>query len=561
MSESPPTSNTLLAAGLALHTSGDVAGAAEKYREALAADAGNSGAWNNLAAIHVQRGDFEAAEASYRKVVALNPQFARAHYNLGRCLRFQERHAEAVSSYRQAIERGEPDPRVLVDLAWSLERLDDLHGAADVYRKLFALPPLPGYEPLYQAATLSLNLTGESDDFDASAVARLWHERFVKPAASARRPHDNSRDPERRLRVGYIGGPQMCTHTLAYTLLPLIEAHDPAQVELFAYSDLPEAREDRTTERYRKCMAWRRSAGLSHDDFAAQIRTDRIDILIDPISFTSGSRLTAMARRPAPIQMSYPVMGSCGGDTIDYVVADDHALPDRIVSQRFTERALRIPFPYLFRPPADLPSIGPTPARANGFVTFGMVNAFHKAGGHARAAWRRILDGVPGSRLLIKGGFAFRTEAACEAAAARLAAEGFPRERLIVRPWVTQHNAHLSIFEEIDIALDTFPYVGVTTTYDTLLMGVPVVTREGERPLERYSASILSHVGLSEGITRTDDDYVARAIALARDLQTLDTLRQTLRGKVLASPGCDIVQSTRAFEAALRAAWREWCAT
>jgi protein O-GlcNAc transferase len=241
------------------------------------------------------------------------------------------------------------------------------------------------------------------------------------------------------------------------------------------------------------------------------------------------------------------------------VLADDRILPAG-AERHYAERVLRIPFAYCYRPLDEPPAAVPPPALASGVITFGSMNSLPKISGSAIRAWQRILGRVPNSRLMVKAGFPFRDDEVRRRFLRRLESAGIEPRRVVLKEWVPTHSDHLAAYNEIDVALDSLPYNGVVTTYEALLMGVPVVTRTGARALDRYATSILTSVGFTEGIAAHEDAYVAQAVSLASDLSRLATLRGSLRDRLLASPACDAGLVARSIEAALRTAWRDYCA-
>ncbi|TAL12693.1 MAG: hypothetical protein EPO00_01520, partial [Chloroflexota bacterium] len=319
-----------------------------------------------------------------------------------------------------------------------------------------------------------LHLDPDLDPASQLAIRRDVHRRFSDPLTRAAVPHMNDRDPERRLKLGYVDNRLLCRSTHSTNLLPMIEAHDPQQVSLCFYTNLPEAMADDMTRRYRAmATGLHHTAGLSDEEVALLVQADEIDILVDVSGHLTGVRAGVFARKPAPIQVTMLQVGSSGLGTMDYAVADPVLLP------------------------ADRPS----------FFT----------------------------------------------------ARGIAVTRLDFRAWTDGYAAHLATFDEIDVALDCFPYPGMTTSIEALLMGVPVVTLTGDRFVARIGETILRTVGHPEWVARNTDDYIAIASALAGDPGRRATLRNQLRGELLSSPFGDPRSFTRGLEAAFRDAWRRWC--
>lgn len=584
----PASPDILHNLGLVHQMAGHPAAAIECYQKLLSIAPPTAELLVNIGNAYAAVQRVEDAIAAYRRAVDIDPASALALNNLGLTLARAGRPAEAADAYERAIEiaPGYADPLInlaqlhlaagrliapadlleralglrpdLTDLHRTLAQLYELRGDIDaaLVEREAAMRSAADRPDLHRELILDLNFADGDDGGRVASAARDWHRHFA-PSAATPLFRNIDRDPDRRLRLGYIGGLQFRSHTLAHTMLPLVEAHSDG-FELTCYSDLPLADEDDVTRRFQRRMDWRRTAGLSDQAFAAAIADDRIDIVIDPVGFVGGSRLLALAFRPAPIQVSFPTMGTCGGATMDYIVADEQLLPAAAIAH-VSERVLRVPFAHCFRPLAPLPDISPPPVDGSGVITFGSFNTLPKISRRAIRAWRRILEHVEGSRLLVRAGFPFRDAAVKQHVVGRLAEAGVDVGRVALGDWAPDHRDHLASYNEVDIALDSFPYCGVITTYEALSMGVPVVTRTGARPLDRYSSAILRTVGFADGIAADDEAYVARAVALAADRARLRALRQSLRGMLMSSLAWDAARVASSLETALRSAWRDWC--
>jgi protein O-GlcNAc transferase len=400
---------------------------------------------------------------------------------------------------------------------------------------------------------LLLNLAEAPPEATLDA-ARAWATRFADPLAAPRRVRDP--DPERLLRVGYLC-PLVSTQAPIY--MPVIRAHDRRVVEVILYIDAADARAVQGAPPYWDLgVPHREVGGLDHAALADRIREDGIDILVDGLGFpTAGSRLLTLARRPAPIQVHFPVMTTTGMSALDGLLADPVLVPPG-EEPLFHEAIRRLPCGYHFAPPADtLPEVRPPPLRRNGHVTFGSFNQIVKIRPRLLDAWGEILRRVPDARLVIK---AFDLQPHDAAAITdRLTAQGVARGRIDVLPPTASHRDHLALFGEIDIHLDTTPYNGVTTTAEALWMGVPVVALAGRRILERYSATMLHQVGLERLAPPDLDGYVAAACRLAGAPDELEGLRASLRDRMARSRLGDSARFTRDLEAAYRGLWRELC--
>lgn len=397
------------------------------------------------------------------------------------------------------------------------------------------------------------------DDRDAAALGEL-HRRFgatvrVEPLPAPRLGRDRTADPDRRLRVGYVS-PDLRAHSVAAFFEPLLTAHDRDAVEPVCYANLPKA--DAVTERFKQQAAlWRDVDGLEPHELAELIREDRIDILVDLAGHTARNSLRAFAYKPAPVQATYiGYPNSTGLAAIDYRLVDGITDPPGDGDDHYVERLLRLPRCFLaYGPIPTAPAVQSLPAAEAGHVTFGSFNTIPKLTPSAVRLWARVLAAVPGSRLLLKA-LSLGDPETRERMLSLFAAEGIERSRIDLLAYVRGQAEHLALYSRIDIALDSFPYNGTTTTCEALWMGVPVIALRGERHAGRVGASLLSAAGLEELVAESEDDYVARAQALAEDLPRLASLRQALRRRLEDSPLCDAAALARAVEAAYRGMWQ-----
>ena len=391
------------------------------------------------------------------------------------------------------------------------------------------------------------------------AEHRRWDERHGGDGSMPRLSYDNARDPERRLRIGYVSA-DFRRHSVSYFLTSVLGAHDRSAVEVFCYSN--SAINDDVTARLRASAGhWRSVVGVSDDDAAAMIQHDGVDILVDLSGHTAKNRLTLFARKPAPVQvnwMGYP--NTTGLAAMDYRLVDPITDPQGVSDGWASEALVRLEGGFLcYEPPGDAPPVTAPPSLASGAITFGSFNNPTKLSDQTVETWASVLGRVAGSRLLLKGK-PFGDEGARSLLQARFAAHGIDPERLILKSLIGSVGSHLETYGQVDIALDPFPYNGTTTTCEALWMGVPVVSLIGERHAGRVGASLLARAGSEELIAGHQGRYVEIAAGLAADPARLADLRKTLRARLPASSLCDAAGFTASLEAALRQMWRRWCA-
>jgi predicted O-linked N-acetylglucosamine transferase (SPINDLY family) len=395
------------------------------------------------------------------------------------------------------------------------------------------------------------------DGLDAATIFHehlRWAERHAArfyPTGDAAQ-HDNDRSPDRPLRVGYVS-PDLRQHPVGFYMEPIISRHQREQVEPFCYSD---ARPDALSQRLgNACTGWRNIADWSDDRVAQTIRNDRIDILIDLAGHTAGHRLLVFARRPAPVQGTYlGYVNTTGLATMDYAITDKYLDPPGVHEPFRTEILYRLPRSYLcYIPPTRCDDVGPLPATKNGYVTFACMNNFSKVTPQTLDVWARILQRVPGCRIVLQSDIAAHLAQTRE----RFARAGVDESRVQFvgkRPL----NEYFALHNTFDIALDPFPHNGGTTTCDALWMGVPVITVIGEHAVMRAGSSILSTLGLPELVANSVEDYIDLAAALAEDPVRLANLRRTMRNRMSNSPLMDLPGFVNDLEAAYRRMWQTW---
>src|SRR5579871_1378177 len=540
--------------GNVLFVQGNIDQAGDSYREAIRLNPDYAEAHLNRANVLRPQGKLDDAVAAYRAAIKLVPGYAKAHTNLGVTLQEQGRLTEAVAAGRHAIALQPDLAEAHSNLAVAMWHQGKLAEAAAGLRRAIALQPDQARAFSFLLFCLQYDDTLTDDLF---AEHRAFGARFGHPLP----PHAayaNDRDPNRRLRIGYVS-PDFRWHSVAFFVEPLFQEHDREVVEVFCYADarLP----DGATAHLRGLVEhWVDSAWLPHDALAERIRNDGIDILVDLTGHTANNRMPVFARKPAPIQVTwlgYP--NTTGLAAMDYRLVDAVTDPPGEADAAATETLLRLDGGFLcYGGVGGGPEPTEPPCLSTGAVTFGSFNNPAKLSGATYDAWATLLARLPQARLLLKGS-PFGDPDTRAMYLARFAERGVSADRLELMPRLPAPDVHFSIYNQVDIALDPFPYNGTTTTCEALWMGVPVVTLRGNRHAGRVGASLLTQIGLTEFIAHSIEDYVATAVALAQDPARLAALRRALRPRMQASPLCDARAFARKMEAAFRMMWRRWC--
>jgi predicted O-linked N-acetylglucosamine transferase (SPINDLY family) len=514
----PDDAPTLNLLGLSLRRLQRNAEAVEVHRRAVALDASKPDYFSNLANALLNLGRAEEAMATARRGLDLQPNDAQAHLSMARAYYELGETATARQHYRAASDAA------------------------------------PGMIEAHSAYLFCLSHDEKVAPEESLAEHLRIGDLIEAPYRSAWRPHENDRDPERDLRIGFVSA-DLREHPVAYLIEPVWRAMKTGRNRIIAYAHL--GAEDAVSRRLRGLAdEWVRIDQMRDEALCERIRADRIDILFDLSGHTTYNRLTAFARKPAPIQVSwfgYPA--TTGLSAIDYRFLRGSGMADSAIEKQFCEKLVRFRHRG-FQPELSAPPVNPLPALNGNRLTFGSFNRPAKIGEAVVALWGRVLRALPDSRLLIA---AAGEEGLRERLRAAFAAHGVAPERLDFRPRVALPQ-YMAMHHEVDIALDTFPYTGGTTTSHALWMGVPVLTFAGPVPQQNQAASILRMLDLNEWVTETEDAFVDQAVSAAARLDELAGLRAGLRDRMSRTFEDALGTTALEFDAAFRTMWRRWCA-
>jgi len=537
--------------GIALCAQGQYEAAIVEYNKALKLKPDDASTHYHLGNALIARGQTDAAVAAFHHALDIKPDLVEAQINLGSALLAGGETDAAITAYQTALKLKPYYPVVYNNLGNALKDQGKLDAALENYRKALELAPQNhrfGSNVIY---TLHYH-----PDFDARAIQqelRRWQQRYAEELKKFIQPHANNRDPERQLKIGYVSA-DLRDSPIARFLIPLLRNHDRKGFEIFCFNNTPRA--DVVTENIRSLAnVWRDIHSAGDQEVAQMIRNDQIDILIDLTMHMANNRLPIFARKPAPIQVTwlgYP--GSTGLDTMDYRLTDPYLDPPGLDDAFYSEESIRLPDSFwCYDPLCDLP---PRPAKQNGPICFGSLNNPCKLNDQVFNLWSSILKATPDSRLLM---LIYSVEHQNHI---RMTFErtGIDPTRLIFVGRLPR-EPYLRSYNLIDLGLDTLFYNGHTTTFDSLWMGVPIVTLKGRTAVGRGGTSILNNIGLPELVAQTPQEYVDIAVKLAENPTRLAELHRTLRERMENSPLMDAKRFARNVEAAYRNMWRKYCAT
>lgn len=517
---SPDNLAILTNLGYARLQTGQADVALQTLDKALALEPGSPAANSYKGDACLASGRITPSIEAYRKVIELTPRSSGNHTNLGNALVLAGRIDDAIMAYRTALEQDPSDTVAHSNLVFTM--ISSHHYPAEqVYRE---------------------------------------HEKWAAAHTSGITPRKhfrNTRDPERKLAIGYLS-PDFRSHSVAHFIRPILSCHDRRHFSIHCYSNT--AQQDEVTRELRAMTDhWRDTFSMTDDMLAHTIYEDGIDILVDLAGHSRHNRLTVFAAKPAPVQFTYlGYPGTTGLTQIDYRLTDQYCDPPGLSEHIHSERLSRIPGGFLcYSPPrADINTT--MPFERNGHITFGSFNNLSKVTTKVIEEWSRVLHGTTDSRLLLKH-LAFNDPIVTDNFIKAFSEHGVDSNRLQLIPWIDDPDGHLAAYNQIDIALDTFPYNGTTTTCEALWMGVPVVTLLGDAHAGRVGASLLTQLGLRALIGESPQDYRDIACSLAEDHVRRGELRNSLRRTMLSSRLCDGTAFTMELETVYRNSWHAWC--
>lgn len=612
--------NSLFFKARASHEHGDREGAIKLLRSILDIDPANAEAYNNLGLLLYESGSLEKAITSYKKSLSLNPDRAEvycncanallssgasdealalfdkalsikpdlydalfgsgmakqaagdsrgaknifcdclhirpddglAHFRLGNIMREWNMLDLAATCFRNTLRFIPGHTQALMNLGEALQSAGEIEGSEKVFTDLIAREP--GNHLANSNLLISMNYNPAHSSQKIYDAHRKWGAMIENGVVSTTRL-ENDKNPERTIRVGYVSS-DFCKHPAASFLEPVLKNHDRTKFIVVCYSQ-GGYHDGKTYEFKQVADIWREISLCEEDDAARLITRDKIDILVDCTGHMADNRLPLFARKCVPIQVAwigYP--NTTGLHAIDYRFTDNIVDPEN-GPLLYSEKLVRLANGFCaWTPPENAPVVDESPCLKNGYVTFGSLHTLSRLNKQVIALWSRVLAGVPGSRLII-----FRNtlnDEIIKRLSAWFSENNIGPERVAFQRDVPTAG-HLSVYRDIDIALDTFPWSGHTTACEALWMGVPVITLRGDRSAGRMVASVLTHVGMSDWIAETQEQYISLAQHFSNNLETLASIRKNLRSNVQTSALCNGIACTREVETKLREMWKRWC--
>lgn len=503
-------------------------------------------AWNNLANTYLDGYVLDEAEKVIQVALSLEDKEPGLWNSLGNILSSNRRLAEALVAFRKAQELDPDYTPVFINLAGVESQFGNLDTSISLLRRAIDLPG---------AITNLLFFANYHPDLTGGQIYDIYRGVTCSYPARKYTSYANSLESKRRLRIGYVS-PDFRHHVCATFIEPLFTCHDSERVEIYVYSLT--RREDTVTARFVELADhWRHCVGLSDEAIAERIRNDEIDILVDLAGHTGHNRLQIFALKPAPVQVSW-WMGFAFGtglEQVDYFLADEQMLPVGCESS-FAENLWRMDGPAIAYVPPERMQIDTNdlPALTNGYITFGSLTRPVRLNYKVIKVWSELLRRVPGSKLILDSG-AFSDESLCQHYVDKFVEHGIDPVRVILGYTAPATDALM----KMDIALDCFPHNSGTTLYESLYMGLPVITLRDRPSMGRVGALILAGMGRDEWIADTEEEYLEKLVALANDIPALAETRKTLRNEMLASKLCNAEDFTKRMELTYQQMWQRYC--
>ncbi|MBP2630514.1 MAG: repeat-containing protein [Firmicutes bacterium] len=513
-----------------------------------------------LSEIYYNENDFVRAQKFAKRTIAAKDDYVKAYYLLGMIYSLQKDNnlypEKVITTFEKMFQLNmdsletEYQSRAYAALSGVYWEIEDIDKCIEYQKKSFDIEPNINRKSSFYSDYLfemnhSLTFTKEEIFQEHIKYNKLFTD--IMP-----HEHNNIKKKE-KLRIGYIS-PDFRVHPVTYFSLQLLLEYNKEKFEIYCYSSTKKP--DEVTERLKTLVTkWQDISNTTYQDAAKLIYEDEIDILVDLSGHTAHTVLPVLAYKPAPIQMSgIGYVNTTGLKTVDYFITDNYCDPEGLNDRYFTEKLLRLPKTHFcYTGNSEAPLCKEAPSNKNGLITFGSFNKFKKVTDKTLALWASILNRVPNSKLVIKAA-AFANEYGTKLAKNKLMNSGIKEEQLELRP---SSLDYMEQYNDIDIALDTYPCAGGTTTFEALYMGVPVVTLAGEQHVSRFGYSILKNLDFEEGIAYDEAEYVEKAILLAQDKAKLNELHKTLRVRMLNSPLMNGKQYVHDMENAYRKIWDE----
>ena len=518
---------------------GRVDDALTTYKYAIKLNSSYYPAYINMAKILNDLERFDEAINVYKKVTKIKPDLAITYYNLANIQKKINKMEDAITNYKKGLELNPNFADAHYNLANTFANIGEYKKADFSYEN--AIRIAPKNQKYWSNRLLNLNYNPNLSNKYIFNQHKLFDEQF----SFLNKNNKKNKIKNSRLRIGYVSA-DFRKHSVAYFIKALLQNHNSKLIETFCYYNNYII--DETTELLKSyCENWRSIFEMDDENILKLINNDNIDILIDLSGHTPGNKLLVFSSKAAPIQITYlGYPNTTGLSAIDYRLTDKYADPDGISDSFYSEKLIKLNKCFLCYSGNDKISSKKTiPYNKNNFITFGSFNNFKKINSNVIKTWTNILRSIPNSHLILKSSEnIFDNNHLLK----KFFEEGIKKENIIIIDRKIETQDHLKLYDEIDVALDTFPYNGTTTTFEALWMGVPVITLSGNNHVCRVSASILQNLNLNNLISYNTTDYQKIALTITKNKSYLLNLKKNLRELLKKSNLCDFKTFTKELE-------------
>lgn len=536
--------------GFAFHKQGRLKIAAKNYEQAISIDPKFVFAHNNLGNVFKDLGKFDEALSKYQHSIRLNPNYAEAHYNQGLVYRKIRKYNESIKSFQYAVKIKSDYLDAYFDLGQVFVTVGKFEEAIQNFQKVIDLKP--DFSSAYNNIFFTLLYMKKNNHEFFLSLAKKFRlsQKTIDKNLLLKYQFENK---PKKLRIGFVSG-DFWEHPVGFILLDTLKNLKNKNVELIAYSNFSK-KDDFSIKLRSHFNNWHEIENKEDIEVVNQIRKDRINILFDLSGHSAKNRLPVFMNKPAPIQISwggYP--GFIGIPEIDYVIGDPHVTPEK-ENKYFTEKVFLLPNIWIcFTAPKFEVKIEEIPAVKNKYITFGSFNNLSKINEEVVSLWSRILKAVPKSKFFLK------SHVLNDSYFKKLVVNNFEKNNIsadtIILEGRSSRNEYLACYNKIDIALDPFPWSGGISTFEAIWMGVPVLTKKGHNKFVSHQTESINHnSGMSDWIAKDENEYLAKAIKFASDVNELAKIRKNLRQKTLKLPSFNAFLFAEEFNKAL---WKIW---
>ncbi len=509
--------------------------------------------YNILGVSQSSRGIFDKATANFEKAINLDPKFMDAHNNLGIAYKNCGKFKKSFAAFQNALKINPNYHLSNYGLGDLYTQFNEIDKAIDSFKK--AIDSRPDFALAYSNYLFFLNYLEKYD-------SKFYYESSLNYSKSLKRLEANLLSPfkynkfTKKLVIGFVSG-DLKKHPVGYFLFETLKYLKNMDLELIAYSNLIEEKEDTLTQELKFCFSkWHHVKKLNDLDLTNLIRNDGVNLLIDLSGHSAQSRLSIFANKPAPLQVTWcGYLNTTGLKEIDYIIADPFVL-DKDQESFFSEKVWRLPdiWNSLSQPNYNI-QVGNLPAIKNKFITFGSFNNLYKMNDSVIELWSKLLKKIPNSKLFLKYRNLLNNTFYKSSIINKFHNFSIGQEQLILEGFSPKRENLLETYNKIDISLDTFPYSGATTNFESVWMGVPVLVLKGKKFISRCGESVNHNLGMSDWIAQNKEDFVSKAVKICSDYQQLSVLRANLRNKAVNSPLFDAKRFAENFYEAL---WKMW---